>query len=126
MAKGDTQHQPDPAGFDASDAGYLHHAVAVLIACLWVGDDVLPERVRQVLAEFRAAAAARRPKGGKPRPPQTLEQQLAPYEREVIANTLKQHNGHRQQTADALGINRTTLFKKMRRHGLLNTKGQGE
>ena len=39
-------------------------------------------------------------------------------EREKIFRMLKQHNGHREKTACALGIDRTTLWRKMKRLGL--------
>ena len=39
-------------------------------------------------------------------------------EREKIFRMLKQHNGHREKTARALGIDRTTLWRKMKRLGL--------
>ena len=39
-------------------------------------------------------------------------------EREKIFRMLKQHNGHREKTARTLGIDRTTLWRKMKRLGL--------
>jgi DNA-binding NtrC family response regulator len=42
---------------------------------------------------------------------QTLEE----FERELIIRTLKKHNGHRQQTAEALGIGVRTLGLKLRK-----------
>ena len=39
-------------------------------------------------------------------------------EKEIILRTLKTHHGSRQATAEALGINRTTLYKKMKRFGI--------
>jgi len=38
---------------------------------------------------------------------------------QIIQAALAAHGGRRQATARALGINRTTLYKKMRKHGLL-------
>ena len=48
----------------------------------------------------------------------TLKQAKAEPERRLILQTLEAHHGNRQETAKALGINRTTLYKKMKRYGL--------
>lgn len=48
----------------------------------------------------------------------TLKEALAGPERQIILDTLENHNWNRNATADALGINRTTLYKKMKRLGL--------
>jgi transcriptional regulator of acetoin/glycerol metabolism len=39
-------------------------------------------------------------------------------ERQIILEVLESNNWNRQITAEALGINRTTLYKKMKRLGL--------
>ncbi len=49
---------------------------------------------------------------------QTLKDALAEPERNIIRAALEQHNWNRQETAKALNINRTTLYKKMKRYGL--------
>ena len=41
-------------------------------------------------------------------------------ERQIILEVLKSNNWNRNVTADTLGINRTTLYKKMKRLGLDN------
>jgi DNA-binding NtrC family response regulator len=51
--------------------------------------------------------------------PLTLREALAIPEREIIRLALDLHSGNRQATAKMLGVNRSTLFNKMRRHGLL-------
>ena len=48
----------------------------------------------------------------------TLKEALEEPERQLIAQALRQHRGNRNQTALQLGINRTTLYKKMKRLGL--------
>jgi len=48
-----------------------------------------------------------------------LKEALERAEREIIENALKLNNWRRQATASMLEIDRTTLFKKMRTHGLL-------
>ena len=46
---------------------------------------------------------------------QTLQEALEGPERQIILAALQLNNWNRNQTADALGINRTTLYKKMKR-----------
>ena len=57
--------------------------------------------------------AARRAESGT-----GLRQAMAPAEREIILDALHAHAWNRQDTSDALGINRTTLYKKMKRFGI--------
>jgi len=47
-----------------------------------------------------------------------LKQALERPEREIIERTLRAYHGNRQAAADALAINRTTLYKKMKRFGI--------
>jgi len=49
---------------------------------------------------------------------QTLKEALEGPEREIIRQVLELHHGNRNHTADSLGINRTTLYKKMKKLGL--------
>jgi DNA-binding NtrC family response regulator len=51
---------------------------------------------------------------------QTLKKALERPERQIIRQALQDSNGNRSQAAEVLGINRTTLYKKMRRLGLDN------
>ena len=48
----------------------------------------------------------------------TLKQALEEPERRIILEVLESNQWNRHATADALGINRTTLYKKMKRLGL--------
>jgi DNA-binding NtrC family response regulator len=48
----------------------------------------------------------------------SLKEALARPEKEIIRQTLQANHWNRQETAKALGINRTTLFKKMKHYGL--------
>jgi DNA-binding NtrC family response regulator len=48
----------------------------------------------------------------------TLKEALAGPERQIILSVLRAHNWNRNLTAESLGINRTTLYKKMKRLGL--------
>lgn len=49
-----------------------------------------------------------------------LKDAMEAPERAIILDMLEQHHWNRNATADALGINRTTLYKKMKRLGLMN------
>ena len=49
---------------------------------------------------------------------QPLRLALEDPERRIIERALKTYGWNRQMTADALGINRTTLYKKMKKYGL--------
>ncbi|NQU19786.1 MAG: sigma-54-dependent Fis family transcriptional regulator, partial [Candidatus Nealsonbacteria bacterium] len=48
----------------------------------------------------------------------TLKQAMEGPERQIIRDVLQAHSWNRHATAEALGINRTTLYKKMKRLGL--------
>ena len=48
-----------------------------------------------------------------------LKAALQDPERRIILDALEAHAWNRQETADALGINRTTLYKKMKRHSIM-------
>jgi DNA-binding NtrC family response regulator len=50
--------------------------------------------------------------------PQTLKEALEGPERQIILQVLRQNNWNRNATADQLGVNRTTLYKKMKKLGL--------
>ena len=50
--------------------------------------------------------------------PTKLEDALRDPERRILTRALKANHWNRQKTADQLGINRTTLYKKMKLHGI--------
>jgi DNA-binding NtrC family response regulator len=50
--------------------------------------------------------------------PMPLKQALEVPEKQIIEAALRAHGWNRQATAEALDINRTTLYKKMKRYGL--------
>ena len=52
----------------------------------------------------------------------TLKQAMANPERQIILEVLERNHWNRNQTAEALGVNRTTLYKKMKRLGLEDGK----
>lgn len=47
-----------------------------------------------------------------------LKSALADPEKQLIIEALETHGWNRQETADSLGINRTTLYKKMKKYGI--------
>lgn len=57
--------------------------------------------------------------------PKNLNAMLAKYEKLLILTTLNQNQWHRQKVAQALGVDRKTLFNKMKRYGLLTSKKRG-
>lgn len=64
---------------------------------------------------FVPVAAMETPVSGKR---QTLKEALEGPERTIILQVLRENNWNRNETADQLGINRTTLYKKMKKLGL--------
>lgn len=48
----------------------------------------------------------------------SLRTALVAPERQIILNALEQHGWNRQKTAASLGINRTTLYKKMKKYDI--------
>lgn len=70
------------------------------------------------LGDLPAAVVAARGMQLDPVGSRTLKQALSNPERQIILEVLESHHWNRNATADALGINRTTLYKKMKRLGL--------
>jgi len=56
--------------------------------------------------------------GGEEYAPMPLRKALEEPEKQIILAALEAHEWNRQQTADALEINRTTLYKKIKQYGL--------
>ena len=50
--------------------------------------------------------------------PMTLEEALKEPERQILLRALKANNWNRQKTAEQLGVNRTTLYKRLKVLGL--------
>jgi len=48
-----------------------------------------------------------------------LEEAMARWERKIIIDTLHATGGSRKEAAECLGINRTTLYNKMKRYGIM-------
>ena len=78
-----------------------------------LGTHDLPSHVCE--GSFRPAVALSTVKQGVR---QTLKEALEGPERQIILQTLRENQWNRNVTADQLGINRTTLYKKMKKLGL--------
>ena len=80
---------------------------ALLSKNKFIGPDDLPNSIKQ--EQSREA---------KKYKPTSLKEALAEPEKDIIRRALEANGWNRQATAKALGINRTTLFKKMKQYGL--------
>jgi DNA-binding NtrC family response regulator len=109
--------------------GYTEEALAALESYAWPGNIRELQNVveRAVLLgkaelitpadlprEIAGGTAVRATRGGH----RTLKEALEEPERQIILEVLQAHDWNRNATADALGVNRTTLYKKMKRLGL--------
>ena len=87
----------------------VERAVVLCKKTIITADD-LPEQVRRGRQPGEAAS---------PRPGMTaLKSALADPERQIILDALEVNGWNRQSTAGMLGINRTTLYKKMKKYGI--------
>jgi len=83
---------------------------------------VLLSRDSQIgLEDLPAHLAAGQPVGLQPTAGKALKDAMEAPERAIILEVLETNNWNRNATADALGINRTTLYKKMKRLGLMES-----
>ncbi len=109
--------------------GFADEAVAALQRYSWPGNVRELQNVieRAVLLgksdligleDLPAELAAAGPISLEPIGSRTLKQALEGPERQIIREVLDAHQWNRHATAEALGINRTTLYKKMKRLGL--------
>jgi DNA-binding NtrC family response regulator len=73
----------------------------------------LPAQVRGAIGSGGGGYVVNTSPGG-----QTLKEALEGPERQIILGVLESNGWNRNLTADQLGINRTTLYKKMKRLGL--------
>jgi len=80
--------------------------------------DLWPAEPGVAFPEEDASTDREAPWGELPLGP--LREVLAVPERWIILRALRHHGGNRQETARTLGINRTTLFNKMRKYQLLD------
>ncbi len=105
-------------------------ALALLEAAPWPGNIRQLENMMQqavlvssgpVLLPEHLPAAARghAPAPVKPKPADTLKDGREAAEKSVIEKALASHNNSRSRAASALGISRVTLYKKMKKYGLM-------
>lgn len=50
---------------------------------------------------------------------QNLRTALEEFEKQLIIDALEQNQGHRAKTAEMLGIDRKTLYTKLKKYGVL-------
>ena len=55
---------------------------------------------------------------------QSLKNQVAEYERQLIESALSAHAGNQRRAAAALGVLPTTLHEKMKRLGLIRREAE--
>jgi len=80
---------------------------ALLSKDKYIGPDDLPDPIKQEQSQQQ-----------KTYKPLSLKEALAEPEKNLIRQALESNHWNRQETAKALQINRTTLFKKMKHYGL--------
>jgi len=109
--------------------GFTEEALATLQRYHWPGNvrelqNVIERAVLlgkgEVIAieDLPSSLAAAGPVSVEPIGNRTLKQALEGPERQIIRDVLDSNNWNRHATAETLGINRTTLYKKMKRLGL--------
>jgi DNA-binding NtrC family response regulator len=109
--------------------GFTDEALAALLGYSWPGNVRELQNVieRAVLLgksdtirleDLPRQIAAVGPVSVEPLGTRTLKEALEAPERQIILDVLERHDWNRFATAEVLGINRTTLYKKMKRLGL--------
>jgi DNA-binding NtrC family response regulator len=88
--------------------------------------DDLPPQVsgEEAPGPLAARATGRDERADDPWEPMPLVDALRGPERRIILKALQANDWNRQKTADDLGINRTTLYKKMKTYGLDQAPGR--
>lgn len=81
------------------------------------GEYIVPESLPSYLREAGSAASV----ASKDL---TLDEALSHSEKQILLETLERFKWNRKMSAQALGISRTTLFNKMRRFNLFETRRQ--
>ncbi len=97
----------------------LEHAVEYAVFLgrgAWIGAADLPPAIRLASAGAESPSAAADAVAGLPKT--SLKTSMAHPERRLIIEALERSNWRRDAAARALGINRTTLYKKLKRLGM--------
>lgn len=109
--------------------GFTDEAIAVLRRYQWPGNvrelqNVIERAVllgkgpRITASDFPSQLASGAPVVTQPSAGGSLKSALDAPERQIILDALQANNWNRNATAELLGINRTTLYKKMKKLGL--------
>jgi two-component system nitrogen regulation response regulator NtrX len=93
----------------------LRNAIERLVV-LSEEDCITAEDVADALDAMETVPMQKTPPLDSPSPVVPLQEAVAQYERACIIQALIAHDWNRQDTADALGINRTYLWRKMQRY----------
>jgi two-component system nitrogen regulation response regulator NtrX len=83
---------------------------------LLAGDEVNPDDVRMALPAIDAVVISRKVVDGESTGP--LAQRVLAFEREAVLDELERHGRHITQTAKALGLERSHLYKKCQQLGI--------
>ena len=86
------------------------------------GPELLPEHLPAPIREYRQVSAMEPLKGKS----SSLLHSRELTERSAIVRALASNNNSRSRTANALGISRVTLYKKMKKYGLMPENGDDE
>ncbi|MEA3561036.1 MAG: sigma-54 dependent transcriptional regulator [Candidatus Omnitrophota bacterium] len=89
------------------------------------GDSITPEDLPEFLQEKKGTDLFSLKAPGSPGL-KSLKEALKNPEKQVIQRTLEQTSWNRKKAAENLGINRTTLYNKMKEYDLLKRKGAVE
>jgi DNA-binding NtrC family response regulator len=91
---------------------------AVLVSS---GPELLPEHLPQPIREYLPPTNG----NGHHASSETLEHSIDAVERNFIQKALERHGNSRARAAEALGISRVTLYKKMKKYGLMPATVRG-
>jgi two-component system response regulator HydG len=96
----------------------LEAAVQSAVA-LCSGPRITSSHLTPILNQLRQVRPGNTPRPHLPRVIRPLKEALEEPEKRIIIQALQAFNWNRQETAEVLDINRTTLYKKIKKYGLL-------
>jgi two-component system response regulator HydG len=74
---------------------------------------------KQAQSTSRPGEAGNDSLGKDEQEPQNLRKTMEGYEKEVLLDALAKHQGNKAKTAAMLGIDRKTLYTKLRKYGVM-------
>lgn len=74
---------------------------------------------KQAQSTSRPGKAGNDSPGKDEQGPQNLRKTVEEYEKEVLLDALAKHQGNKAKTAAMLGIDRKTLYTKLKKYGVL-------